>query len=398
MTGYETAPSLLNLPNNVLLLVSRVNQDDIRVTQVSGNLHATFSGVFAQDILSLFEQQDFVKSRLTLVEKQYPWLQGLVDATPLTEDGYKLLIGHGLGMLFIELTSQCNEKCIHCYADSAPERSDFLSLEEVQQVLTEARHLGQANVQFTGGDPLIHRHLVDLLAYAHDLNFASIEIYTNGLLLSQAMLDKIQPYQPKIAFSMYSHDAMTHDKITRVSGSHKRTCDAIRRAMNAGFRVRVSVIQMQENEGQENDTYAFLQHELGLSPQQIKFHLNRSIGRGSAYQPKNKVMPPMENIATKDISVKPSDSEPSEGLQQARITQPARWGKLCVSATGDVFPCIFSRNISLGNVRKSGLLHVLNDLQSRRFASASAMRWQSCQDQLSCGDCQLVTYMLGDET
>jgi radical SAM protein with 4Fe4S-binding SPASM domain len=412
----DFTPRILVLPDSRIILLSGLTTQSIRIQQLSGQYYADVSGHFAQDIGQLFnprtakQPKEKKVSRLLFLEKQYPWLKGLSQAQPLTEhvkDAYALLMGSSLGMLFIELTSQCNEKCIHCYADSAPERSDFLQLDEIKQVLVEARHLGQASVQLTGGDPLIHRNLLEILAFAYDLDFSSLEIYTNGLLLNQHLLDKIKPFQPRLAFSMYSHDAATHDAITRVKGSHQRTCDAIQRAMHDGFKVRVSVIQMQENEGQAEATHCFLSEELGLKPEQIKFHLNRSIGRGMAYSPPLQQAKPTESIAAEATLVEAegmvgdkvnANKVEHKSMQADQAQEKPRQGKLCVSANGDVLPCVFSRNTVLGNVKKAGLLQVLSDLQQHAFSSASASRWQSCQEQLSCGDCQLITYMLGDDT
>ena len=370
----------------------RVGDSGVQVQLLGSREDVFFSGAFALDILSFFTAEKQSVQRLQFIEKQHLWLQGLSQATVVLRDGYKLLLGQSLGMLFVELTSQCNEKCIHCYADSAPERTDFLQTDEIKQILREARALGMPDVQFTGGDPLIHRDLLEIIQFAYHLDFSSIEIYTNGLLLTQALLDKLQPFQPKIAFSLYSHMPETHDMITRVAGSHQRTCAAIRRAVASGFQTRVSVIQMKENAGQEKLTRIFLEGDIGLKSNQIKFHVNRDIGRGEAFSP--------EPLKAETSSQKGTSNHYAKPLRvnkkiNANEGEKVRLGKLCVSATGDVFPCVFSRNNSLGNIKKAGLVRVLQDLQEREFAQPSLARWKSCKDQLSCGDCQVVTYMMG---
>jgi len=40
--------------------------------------------------------------------------------------------GQGLDFLWLELTSRCNLRCIHCYAESSPspEQTDVLSAED----------------------------------------------------------------------------------------------------------------------------------------------------------------------------------------------------------------------------------------------------------------------------
>ncbi|MDX8388078.1 MAG: radical SAM protein [Ghiorsea sp.] len=351
------------------------------------------SGSFAKDIHNILDHVVVESSsqRLQILEKQYPWLSGLSQAHAQTQDGYELVLGKELGMLFIELTSQCNERCVHCYADSAPERSDFLSFVEIKNTLEEARKLGRAKVQFTGGDPLIHKDLLPIIDFAHKLDFESIELYTNGLLLNDALIQGLSPYHPKIAFSMYSHLPETHDLITRVKGSHKRTCVAINRAQKAGFSVRVSVIRMKENEGQEEKTLKFLQQECNLKPEQINFHLNRDIGRGEAFAP--------ELVAVKEEEVmQPVVMEDKRVLTKHESpAQSERRGKLCVSANGDILPCVFSRHTSLGNIRQGSLISELKNLKNRSYSQPSVERWKACGAELSCGDCQMVTYMLGEE-
>jgi len=380
-------PYLLVLPNGELISVLIHPNHKTVLQQYAGNCQIEVSGSFSEDIRTLFNtsSQHTSRNRLRLLEKQYVWLSGLSEAKPRISDGHDLLLGKQLGMLFVELTSRCNERCVHCYADSAPERNDFLSVKEVKEVLKEARLLGKANVQFTGGDPLIHPDLLEILDFASSLDFASLELYTNGLLLSDELLQRISKYKPKFAFSMYSHLPETHDLITRVSGSHKRTCAAIQRAQQAGLAVRVSVIRMLENQGQEEPTFQFLQ-SLGLEAEQINFHLNRDIGRGMAFVPKP------DHVTVAEQKHANSQTIEKDTAQRERL------GKLCISANGDIYPCVFSRHTSLGNIRESNLLESMNALRTRSFSTPSAQRWKSCQDELSCGDCQMVTYMLGEET
>ena len=384
----ESYPYLLALPNGELISVLIHPTNKTVIQQYGSSQHIEVSGSFSESIAGLFNSSAPHTSRnqLRLLENQYSWLSGLSEAIPRVSDGRDLLLGKQLGMLFVELTSRCNERCVHCYADSAPERNDFLNLDEVKEVLKEARMLGKANVQFTGGDPLIHRDLLEILDFASGLDFASLEIYTNGLLLSDAFIQKIRKYNPKIAFSMYSHLPETHDLITGVAGSHKRTCAAIKRAQHAGFPVRVSVIRMLENQGQEESTFHFLQ-ALGLEAEQINFHLNRDIGRGMAFVPKPETV---SNTEQKHVNTNTQTIENG-------TTQKERLGKLCISATGDIYPCVFSRHTSLGNIRESSLSDSMNSLKTRPFSAPSAQRWKSCQDELSCGDCQMVTYMLGED-
>jgi len=335
---------------------------------------------FADSIIRLVTETttEEDKKRISFIEKQYPQLEGITAFKTSTELS-GLLKGDALGMLFVELTSQCNESCIHCYAESSPERSESLSFDDIRAGLNQARGLGRAFVQFTGGDPLIHPQLVDAVAHAHSLDFAGIEIYTNGILLSDKLLEKLQPFSPNIAFSLYSHDAATHDAITALPGSFQRTTDAIRRAKAAGFGVRIGVILMQENAGQAVETRDYIINRLEIDEADIRFDPVKKTGRGI-------------------------DVESSEGITFSAAHLPERKkvagrnGKLCIASDGTIYPCIFSRQNPLGNIRHNSLQEMMDRLNRQAVAKPSTSRWQSCKERLSCTDCQMIAYALGEES
>ncbi|MDQ6994055.1 MAG: radical SAM protein [Mariprofundaceae bacterium] len=331
-----------------------------------------FSGTFADAMMSLQTAMPHI-SRLQQIERTYPQLQGLSQASCQSPQAKQLLLGESLGMLFVELTSKCNERCLHCYAESAPERQDFLSFDEVHRSLQQARQLGRPFVQFTGGDPLIHRDLIRIIHATHALDFQGIEIYTNGLLLSDSMLAQLQPYQPQLSFSIYADCAEVHDLITRVKGSWKRTLAAMQRSIEQGFDVRAGVVVMQENADHIAELPQFLAQKLGLSPEHIRFDPVSTVGRAVTTH-----LPSHIHIQS------------SHAIAQGET----RRGKLCIAANGDVYPCIFSRKFSLGNIRQMDLFSMLEDVHYQHLHKPSEERWQMCHEKLSCSDCQMVACLL----
>ncbi|MDQ7010706.1 MAG: radical SAM protein [Mariprofundaceae bacterium] len=375
--AVDTPPVALFLPDHRILLVHSLDDGTL-------NLHGTgqdarVEGSIAESLMALAQGSHNTtdQQRLAVLEGRHAWLRGLSQArtTPPQGLGHTLLRA-GLGMLFVEVTARCNERCIHCYADSGPERSKFLSLDEIKSTLDQARELGRAFVQFTGGDPLIHPQLVEAVAHAANLDFAGIEIYTNGLLLSDSLLDSLATCRPRLSFSVYADRADIHDAITRLPGSWRRTLDAMRRAMQAGFEVRAGIVLMPENISRAEHMTAFLKRELGLDNEHIRFDPVRQAGRGRFMR------------EAEQILVAPDAHNSSK---------PAK-GKICISADAQVYPCIFARHNRLGNIREQSLAGILASLDNRPAAPPSQRRWQRCRQQLSCGDCQMIAYIMGDAT
>lgn len=313
--------------------------------------------------------------RLVMLERQQPWLAGLSEATLQPKELRTTLLGRELGMLFIELTARCNENCIHCYADSTPERTETLTLEEIKAALTAARSMGRPMVQFTGGDPLIHNDLVAAVEFAHGLDFAAIEIYTNGLLLSDKLLQQLILFKPRISFSIYADSADIHDGITRHPGSWQQTLNAMAQAIDAGFDIRAGVVLMPDNLPCAERMPAFLHERLGLDGSKVHFDAIHQVGRGKLVE------------LADSIRVIPSHA-PSSGDK--------RKGKLCIAANGDIYPCIFARHTGLGNIRQQPLAGIASSLEKRQPAHPSAANWNLCKERLSCGDCRIVAYTIGD--
>lgn len=368
------APIILHLPQHRSILVSQADESSLNI-QADGH-HANISGTFSESLNQLIagtaQTQDI--QRLEILEKQHSWLQGLSQASTHKQSLQSLLMGESLGMLFIEVTDQCNERCIHCYASSSPDCNDFLSLDEIKQSLDFARSIGRPFVQFTGGDPLIHKELLAAVAHAFKLDFQGIEIYTNGLLLSDTLLAKLKPYQPRISFSLYADTAELHDAITQLPGSWKKTIAAMKRTKQMGFDIRAGIALMPENIECVDRMVPFLEKEVSLDAKHIRFDPVKQTGRGQFMD------------GAKQILIAPS---------HAPKTGDLRRGKLCIAANGNVYPCVFSRKVPLGNIRQQPLPNIIEQLAKRKEAAASAERWQSCSESLSCGDCQIIAYALG---
>ena len=266
----------------------------------------------------------------------------------------------GFDTLFVELVGMCNERCVHCYAESSPMVTDALAREVCEAIIDDGLALGFRRIQFTGGDPLLCSFLPELVARAKDYEVR--EIYTNGLSLDEELLGKLAPHRPSFAFSYYSHDPAAHDAITRTPGSQRRTRAAIARAVGRGLPVRCSLVVLPENVDQVDATYEDL-HGLGVTA--IYAAPSKSAGRGASF-----LWRPRDTGA--------AGAGASAGHRGAAMHD----GKLAVTYTGEVVPCIFNRSRVLGRVTSS---HRLRDVVA---ALAVAPGPAAGADKLSCSSCR----------
>lgn len=250
----------------------------------------------------------------------------------------KQLWQSNLEFLWIELTNKCNLNCIHCYADSSPynELETKLDYKYWKNILIDAYSLNCKNVQFIGGEPTIYPHLNKLIVDAKQIGYEFIEVYTNGTVLSDEHLRTFLDNDVNLAFSIYSADKEIHNKITKGKGSFTKTVKNIKRAKNSGLNIRASIIEMKENLGTAKETEDFVKRELGI--EKIGIDRSREIGRA-----KDEIKDEYQELCG------------------------ACWqGKLAINSDGDVFPCVFSRFATIGNITE-GLNNILNKDELAEF-------------------------------
>jgi MoaA/NifB/PqqE/SkfB family radical SAM enzyme len=82
--------------------------------------------------------------------------------------------------LHILLTYQCTCECEHCFVWGSPWQTGTLTLEQIEQILGQAKEAGVASIYFEGGEPfLYYAILVQAVRKAANMGF-SVGIVTNA--------------------------------------------------------------------------------------------------------------------------------------------------------------------------------------------------------------------------
>ncbi len=86
----------------------------------------------------------------------------------------------------IEVTSNCNFKCKHCYLESSA--VEKMSYEKICEIIDAAHNLGVLKLCITGGEPLLRTDIKDIVEYASK-KFILLELFTNGYFLDIEFCD-----------------------------------------------------------------------------------------------------------------------------------------------------------------------------------------------------------------
>jgi MoaA/NifB/PqqE/SkfB family radical SAM enzyme len=117
------------------------------------------------------------------------------------------LIGHPV-LCNYYVTYRCNAKCSFCDIWEKP--SPYVNLENVTANLKDLKKLGVKVIDFTGGEPLLHRQIHEFFALAKKMGF--ITTLTTNALLYPKYAAKLKGLVDMLHFSLDSPIAEEHDK------------------------------------------------------------------------------------------------------------------------------------------------------------------------------------------
>jgi MoaA/NifB/PqqE/SkfB family radical SAM enzyme len=124
-------------------------------------------------------------------------------------------------VLQVHPTRRCNLLCDHCYSMSGPAEREDLPLEILLTCLEDAFALGYRQLAVSGGEPLLYKPLIDLLAHARHLGMLNT-VTTNGTLITPNRWKLIAPLVDVLAISIDGRE-QEHDEIRRQAGAFART-------------------------------------------------------------------------------------------------------------------------------------------------------------------------------
>lgn len=127
-----------------------------------------------------------------------------------------------LERVFLNITNDCNLRCEYCYFGSYRLSHDVLSPGDYARIVDEIIDINvDSNFIITGGEPLTHGHLFDILD-ALDRRVHHFSIITNGILMNDDFIDQMKKYEnASLQISIDSYDdegipKILNDRMKRV--------------------------------------------------------------------------------------------------------------------------------------------------------------------------------------
>jgi sulfatase maturation enzyme AslB (radical SAM superfamily) len=159
--------------------------------------------------------------------------EGVIE--PLTEPSglpeyqqYRLFPVPYLGGAYWCITGKCNMKCKHCFLSAPEAKYGELSLEACKNIIHQLAEVGVPSVDLSGGEPLTRGDFLAIVDALRAERIVISSIYTNGMLVTQSLLDGFWKRGIKPMFMLSFDGIGWHDWLRGVYGSEKKTCNRSR--------------------------------------------------------------------------------------------------------------------------------------------------------------------------
>jgi radical SAM protein with 4Fe4S-binding SPASM domain len=290
--------------------------------------------------------------------------------------------------LQIELTSRCNERCVHCYIPHENKNCDMDS-ELLFGILDQCRELGVKQIAFSGGEPMMYKDFWKVVDKADWYGF-DISIFSNLTLLPDEKLPELKTKRIKeVQSSVYSVDPAVHDSVTQCPGSCEKTKAAVKNLWQNSIPVFISCPVMKQNKDSYTGVLKWSQTlRIRSAPDNmITAPSNRSDGNLQNRLDIEEALQVIHDILENDTAYDAERCAPDYHNTDDALPCVTNICKnsLCVNAEGIVLPSP-GWNYPLGDLRTQTLPEIWeNSPEIKRLQNLSLNDFPKCQ---TCPDVQ----------
>jgi len=160
--------------------------------------------------------------------------------------------GRSIDYVRVSVTDRCDLRCTYCMSErqSFLPRAELLSIEELDRLCSVFVGLGTRRLRLTGGEPLIRKGFIDLVAgLSRHLASGALDeltLTTNGTHLAEHAQALARHGVRRINVSLDTLDPETYRRITR-GGDLSRALEGIAAAGAAGIAVKINTVALRSD-------------------------------------------------------------------------------------------------------------------------------------------------------
>jgi radical SAM protein with 4Fe4S-binding SPASM domain len=298
--------------------------------------------------------------------------------------------------LQIELTSKCNERCIHCYIPHEM-KTDEIEPELLYNILEQSREMGVLDLTLSGGEPMLHKNFCEFLRKCKEYDF-SVTVLSNLTFLNDDIIAEMKANRISgVQVSLYSMKPEIHDEITQMKGSFEKTKNSILKLIENDIPLLISCPVMKQNKHCYVDVLKWA-NKYKVRTQTDFIMMARYDGmvqnlenRITLVEASELIQNIVENDPIYSEQIVPIDDENRD------ISNDIICGvcitSVCISNNGDVYPCPGWHGYVAGNVKESSLQDIWNNSEKVKYLRGLRLKdfpkCLKCKERIFCKICMV---------
>jgi len=178
--------------------------------------------------------------------------------------------GRKVSYLRVSVTDRCDLRCVYCMAEHMVflPKAELLTLEELERVATAFVALGTRKLRITGGEPLVRKGVMDLIAglgrHLHTGALDELTLTTNGTRLTEFAGGLADAGVRRINVSIDTLNPELFARLTR-GGDLAKVLAGVAAAQAAGLKVKINAVALAHDNAAEIPDLIRWAHGEGLA-------------------------------------------------------------------------------------------------------------------------------------
>lgn len=300
----------------------------------------------------------------------------------------------------IELATECNERCAHCYIPHKY-KVKKIDVRLVNRLLDEAKGMGVLNITLSGGEPLLHEDFSGILRKCREFDF-SVNVLSNLTLLTDELLDVMRD-NPLLSVqtSVYSMTDAVHDTITGVKGSFNKTMKGLQKLQSVGIPVQISCPVMKINQDMFADVVSFGENNgIQVATEFVIFASLDNTGCNLGCRLSvDDIKKAFDSRANDEYVANLMDMAKEKIMLGAQdpICSICRY-YICVAANGTVYPCPGWQNKVVGDLNRQTIKEIWESSCVKELRDVKLADFKNCLECPDRGYCNICMMSNSNES
>ena len=148
---------------------------------------------------------------------------------------YRFYDSRYIRMAHWSMTGKCNYRCRHCFMSAPDAKYGELKSDQCVDIINQLADCGIMQISLTGGECLVRDDFMELVDLMRKKNIHIKVIYSNGALVSEALLDALKERGLEPEFNMSYDGVGWHDWLRGIDGAEAAVERAFKLCREKGF-------------------------------------------------------------------------------------------------------------------------------------------------------------------